>query len=222
LSAKDVAAIQRQAIPGYARAGKPERAVDVTKNMLDAARTKFGADHPEALSASARLAHLYELTERMDDAEALWRETVTSWKKRELQGAAERDESSWAFYALGKHLIKRGQPAEAEPLLRAYLDRFAENAVGTPQWMEAINQYGVSLLEQKKYAETEKVLLGCFQRIGVPSEKVFDASMRAPVIEAVNLLVRLYDETKQPEKATEWRQKISSEKKAKTGPQTNK
>jgi serine/threonine protein kinase len=80
--------------------------------------------------------------------------------------------------------------------------------VAKQQWLEATCLLGANLLEQKKYPEAEKRLLGIFDRVGIPSEaNTFDVTLLPRVSEAVSLLARLYDETGRPEQAAEWRKK---------------
>jgi serine/threonine protein kinase len=81
-------------------------------------------------------------------------------------------------------------------------------AAAREQWLEATCLLGADLLGQKKYPEAEKVLLGIFERVGVPSEEnTFDVMLLPRLSEGVSLLARLYDETGRPARAAEWRRK---------------
>jgi hypothetical protein len=52
------------------------------------------------------------------------------------------------------------------------------------------------------------VLLGIFERVGVPSEEnTFDVMLLPRLSEGVSLLARLYDGTGRPARAAEWRRK---------------
>jgi hypothetical protein len=71
----------------------------------------------------------------------------------------------------------------------------------------AISMIGGALLGQKKYAEAESFLVQGYE--GMKQREAFiDASYLDWLTKAGDRLIRFYDETKQPEKAREWREKI--------------
>lgn len=142
-----------------------------------------------------------------DDAIPLWREAIADYRRRYLDLLLAP-----ALGNLGKCLVKTGQFADAEPVLHESLagQAQAKTPRSSPTGMETTVQLGASLLGQKKYAEAEKVLLGFFEPIGLPSEKnTFDAKVQPHVTEAVNLLACLYEETMRPDKTKEWRARLA-------------
>ena len=75
---------------------------------------------------------------------------------------------------------------------------------------------GASLLGRKKYADAEPLLLEGYQGLKPQPEAGEDTTplARRYEAEALEPLVRLYEETSEPDKAAEWRKKLESAKAA--------
>ena len=195
----------------FEQAGKPDRAAKLYEEILPSVRTQFGSESPDAFTAVHGLARAYSRMGRYAEAVPLLQE-VARWRR---EGTGKHpDVLGSTLDELGECLLKLGKPADAEPIFRERLTLLGANPSVSPLGMKATSQLGASLLGQKKYAEAEKVLFGFFEPYS-PDEK-FDASLQPFVTEAVDLLVRLYEETNQPTKAASWRKRRPLE------PQPNK
>jgi len=76
---------------------------------------------------------------------------------------------------------------------------------------------GGALLAQKKYAEAEPLLVEGYKGMKQAEAKMF-AMFRFRVTEAGERVVRYYEETNQPEKAREWREKLKADQQAAASP----
>jgi tetratricopeptide (TPR) repeat protein len=100
-----------------------------------------------------------------------------------------------------------GQPAQAEKYLRDSLAIHVkmEPDAWTTFYIQAL--LGGTLLDQKKYAEAEPLLRQAYEAMK-QREADIRPSARHRLTEALALLVRLYQETNQQEKAEAWRKKL--------------
>ncbi|HEY2785808.1 MAG TPA: tetratricopeptide repeat protein, partial [Fimbriiglobus sp.] len=113
-----------------------------------------------------------------------------------------------ALERLGMNSLKQRKFAEAEPTLRECLKIWTANRPDHWLRFNTSSLLGTALLSQQKYTEAEPFLLqgyeGMKQReLKVPPER------KDCLPEAAQQLVRLYEATAQPEKASEWRKKLS-------------
>ena len=74
-----------------------------------------------------------------------------------------------------------------------------------------MNLLGGTLLGQKKYAEAEPLLLQGYEGMK-QREKTIVGQWRYRLTEAGERLIRYYEETNQPEKAREWRERLLEDK----------
>jgi hypothetical protein len=131
---------------------------------------------------------------------------------------------------LGWVLLDKGEPGQAEPLLREAVAIFQKRAqhdqpaeVGPfPQespdnqekdwhavWLrfQSMSLLGASLLGQREYAEAEPLLIRGYE--GLKSREArFLPQIKKTVPEAAARLVQLYEAWDKPEKAGEWRAKL--------------
>jgi serine/threonine protein kinase/tetratricopeptide (TPR) repeat protein len=191
-------------------AGHPEKALPLLREVAQGYVTRLGPDHP--LSLRARLsAFAAELgVTRSEEARRRFREDLAELRKRRgADGPRLADDLTW----VGADLVKYGQPAEAEPLLREGL---ALNTKGRPDaWdtFQARALLGDALLGQGKYAEVEPLLLQGYERISRLGPRASPA-VRSHQTEVLQRLVRLYEATDQKEKAAEWRKRLEQAKAA--------
>jgi hypothetical protein len=109
-----------------------------------------------------------------------------------------------ALGRLAQNLQKQNRPADAEICWRECLvlrEKLEPELWSTFNTRSII---GGLLVEQKKYAEAEPMLLSGYEGLKKRVEKIPPAS-RVNLGKAAERLVRLYDETGRPEEAARWR-----------------
>src|SRR5262245_29217752 len=141
-------------------------------------------------------------------AEQLWRELVAFW----LEKAGENSpQYARELNSLGMNLIEQGRGAEADPILRQChrIRQKAEADVWTT--FNTSSLLGAALLDQKKYAEAEPLLVAGYEGMKAREAKI-PALGKPRLIESLERLVRLYDEWAMPDRSEEWRNKLESER----------
>jgi len=115
----------------------------------------------------------------------------------------DQDSLAAALTRLGNNLCRQSRPAEAEPFLREALGIWDKlNAKG--DWPGyAGNVLGRTLLDQKRYADAEPVLLASHKNVLL----INDAKRTK---EAVTLLVQLYTGWEKPDQAAEWQRILAA------------
>ena len=123
-----------------------------------------------------------------------------------MNGIPYRDHGALATRATT--LLQQGKFEEAEFLARECL-ALRENLI-PDNWLtcNARSLLGGSLLGQKKYAEAEPVLVSGYEGMK-QREGQIPAVGKPRLQEALQRLVQLYEATSRPEKAAEWRQKLT-------------
>src|SRR5262249_55346761 len=110
------------------------------------------------------------------------------------------------------NLLSQDKSAKAETVLRECLAIRQQKDANGWTTFSAQSMLGEALLAQKKYAEAEPSL-----RQGYEGMKEREAMIPPPGkvrwTEALDRLVRLYEETGQKDKADQWRQKSAEQKK---------
>jgi serine/threonine protein kinase/tetratricopeptide (TPR) repeat protein len=161
------------------------------------------------------LAQVYQWAGKLDKADKLLREAL-----KELQAVEDshrrRNDMANTLGWLALNLSLQHRYAEAEPLARqaVALNQLEEHR--RFYWMSVL---GEILLRQLKYAEAEPLLLNGYESMK-QREATLHANERRRLTEAGERVIRLYDETKQPEKAREWREKMGVRAETKTPPET--
>jgi serine/threonine protein kinase len=152
----------------------------------------------------------YQRAGRFDEAERIWRRELEHWRKR--RDSVALTEQTRRLELLSVNLLLQNRPAEAEPLAREALvlhekTQHTEREWRRPYVMNLMNLLGGALLGQKKYAEAEPLLVQ-----GYEGMKQGEATMIAPwrfrLTEAGERVIRFYEETNQPEKARQWRERL--------------
>jgi serine/threonine protein kinase len=191
-------------------AGRADKALPLFREVAQAYTARVGPD--DALTRRARVsAAAADLgANRSEEALRRFRGELAGLRQRR---GADADDLTW----VGADLMKYGQPAEAEHLLRECLDIRREGRPGTWQLFYAQALLGGALLDQGKYAAAEPLLLEGYAGMSRLGPK---AAPAAPLrqAEALARLVRLYESTGRKDKAAEWRKKLEEAKAAQKKP----
>jgi serine/threonine protein kinase len=191
----------------YDETGRKEDAFRLIEDVFQRRKATLGPDHSETVGALWNLLDGFRVTNRPEDGIRVCREMLAYER-----GKATPDKHyviSLTTWVAG-YLLMQCKYAEAEPLWRKVV------AFGDEQqplsWVHYANRskLGESLAGQKRYAEAEPLLLQGYEGLAAhaPSVPRPNASPYAfELADALNRLVRLYDDWGKPEKAAEWRAK---------------
>ncbi len=173
------------------------------------------ADYNKALELDSKnaivmsnLADAYQASEKLDQAERLCRDMLELLQKKDGPKSAE---TAAAMAQLCQNLLLQQKYVAAEPILRECLAIREQKLPDDWLRYNAMSMLGGALLGQKKYAEAESLLLQGYEGMK-QREATIPQRGKVRLVQAAELLVRLYEATKQPEKARMWREKLPSGK----------
>jgi eukaryotic-like serine/threonine-protein kinase len=171
---------------------------------LRISKSKLAPDHPEMLDILNSLADTYGDAGRWNNAEVLYRDTISRRRKKEKPDSILLAAD---LAALGRNLLKQSKWSEAEPLFREAL---AIRATGTPDdWAryDAMSLLSGALLGQGRFAEAEPPSVTGFE--GMKSHEArIPALERFRLREAAERVVHLYEAWGKLDQATTWKAKL--------------
>src|SRR5262249_52873498 len=150
---------------------------------------KLGPDHLMTLHVQRLLARALAEEERLDEAEALLKETLNarlrSKDNEEAYGTAR------TLLTLGRVLVEQGKLDQAEPLLQEALTFFREDPICKPMpelAAQAANWLGAIQVARKDYPKAEAFLLSGSDPFFAPASDMSPNERRV----AVGHIVELY------------------------------
>ena len=154
-------------------------------------------------------AKAYQRSGRLDEADRLLREVLEHQRQRGDSTGQVQLARTLAMLSL--NLLLQNRPAEAEPVAREAVALFENNHTTDREYRHPymLNLVGGALLGQKRYAEAEPLLLQGYEGMK-QGEATMTGQERYRLTEAGERVVRYFEETKQPGKAREWREKLSA------------
>ena len=165
---------------------------------------KLGPDHLNTLASRNALAVAYESIGGWAAAEALRRETLARRRKSEKPDSPRLADD---LGGLGWDLLSQEKWAEAEPVLREYLETRAQAISDDWSRFYATSQLGRSLLGQRRYAEAEPLILAGYEGMKAREAKI--PMVRKPRLhEAAGRVVQLYEAWGKPDQGAVWKQKL--------------
>jgi serine/threonine protein kinase len=111
-------------------------------------------------------------------------------------------------FLLGEYRLRQGQYPDAEPLLRKALAIREQEPQGSSA-LATQSALGAALLGQKKYADAEPLLLQAYEGLTRRQASEPSSAVAQAIKDAADRIVLLYVGWDKPERATEWRQKLS-------------
>jgi hypothetical protein len=157
----------------------------------------LGANHPDTADCRNKLAVAYRLAGRTADAGRLFDYNLHS------------PTHAAALAVRGAMLLSQKKPAEAELKLRECLT--IRQKVQPDDWttFDTKSMLGEALLDQKKYADAEPLLLSGYK--GMKEREANIPSQDKPrFTKALERLVQLYEAWSKPDKAAGWRKELKS------------
>jgi tetratricopeptide (TPR) repeat protein len=191
-------------------AGAPDKALPLYK-LAAAGVERLQFAHAGADQIVRNLCQCHERLNQFADAEV--------WRRKWLAAVKANDGPESAAYAaeltgLGSNLLRQNKPADAEPLLRQSLAILQKKAGGWAT-LHTRSLLGASLAGQKNYADAEPLLVQAYQGMKKTSEKDLwhphhGRLTRGRLREALQPLVRLYDDWGKPAEASRWRKELQA------------
>jgi tetratricopeptide (TPR) repeat protein len=181
-----------------------EQIIQLLEQWLERSKAKLSLDHPDILQGLYNLAAAYQEAGKLDQAERLRRDLLHRHRKKNGPQSAE---TSGVLAYLGLNLLQQQRYAEAEPLLRECLTIREQQLADSWLRFNSLSLLGWALLGQQNYAAAEPLLLQGYEGIKQRVDQIPPLGKQR-LTEAIERLVRLYEETGQAEKAHAWRERL--------------
>jgi serine/threonine protein kinase/tetratricopeptide (TPR) repeat protein len=188
------------------RMGRLREGEERIREVCRLRREILGERHPVTLASDMQLALVYLAQGRRTDAEPLLRNFRD---KADRQPDRVHPTHIWGMSELGLALLRQRDFAEAASFLRLYLDLAAKKQPDGWRQYSVLSALGACLLGQKKYAEAEPLLLKGEAGLREFQEKIPAPFRQTQRTEAVERLVRFYEETGKPHEAAKWRKELA-------------
>jgi tetratricopeptide (TPR) repeat protein len=190
--------------------GKYAEAETLLTRTLALRRQVLGEEHPSTLVTMRRLADLYLRLNRFASADALLTQVLAV--RQRVLGANHTDTAS-VRASLGEVALLQKNYARAEPLLRAAWQAYQTANDQTWRGYDAESLLGASLVGQKRYAESERLILDGYQDL-LRRQSTIPAPYRPAIERAEEWIVRLYRDWGKLQNAAEWRDKIQTRRRS--------
>ncbi|HEY7308938.1 MAG TPA: tetratricopeptide repeat protein [Gemmataceae bacterium] len=184
----------------YLDLGEAERAVKQYERALALREALQGEEHPDTSACRNKLAVAYRHAGRTEEASRLYDQNLNSPSR------------AAALAALGSTLLSQKKLVEAELKLRECLN--IRQKIQPDDWstFDVKSLLGEALLEQKKYADAEPLLLAGYEGLKQREAKI-PSHDKAHVAKALQRLKQLYEAWGQKDKAARWQKELESAKK---------
>jgi serine/threonine protein kinase/tetratricopeptide (TPR) repeat protein len=191
----------------YFAQGKYDRAEPLFRETLQGSRKKLGLGHPHTEATARNLVVCWDKMGQPAKGEPLLRELADLWKER---AGADSLRYAEVLAMLGWNLVRQRHGADAEAVLRGCLAIRQGKEPEAWTTFSAQTLLGEALLLQKKYAEAEPLLVQGYEGMK-QRQATMPKEAKPRLIQALEALIRLYDESAQAEKAAAWRRKLQAE-----------
>ena len=181
----------------YLNVGEPARAVKQYERALALREAMLGVNHPDTAACRNKLAIAYRLAGRTAEAARL------------LDHNPNTSAHASALAVSGLLLLSQKKPVEAELKLRACLT--IRQKIQPDDWttFETKSILGEALLDQRKFADAEPLLLSGYEGMKQRKAKI-PSQDKARLTKALERLVRLYEVWNKKDKADWWRKKLAT------------
>jgi serine/threonine protein kinase/tetratricopeptide (TPR) repeat protein len=198
----------------YRAQEKYAEAEALTRQAVETARKQFGLGHPRTRTFVVNLVDCSEHMGQPARGEPLLRELADLWKQK---AGAESLPYAARLAALGSNLLRQRKAAEAEAALRACLAVRQQKDPEAWTTFAAQALLGEALLLQMKYPDAEPLLVQGYEGMK-QRQATLPKEAKPRLIQALEALIRLYDESAQAEKAAAWRRKLQAENQGEKNP----
>ncbi|MBI1915937.1 MAG: serine/threonine protein kinase [Planctomycetes bacterium] len=180
------------------RRGKLEEVEPIYRQILAGRRRVLGPEDRYTLISIMDLASALADQGKLDEAERLSRELLAVQRKKFPPG---HKDLAATLVGLGSVLTTKGRPKEAEPLLRAGLE-IRQKTLPKHHWTGPLARsvLGGCLTALGRYNEAEPLLLNGYEQM-----KACPVAPARRVKEALDRIIKLYEDWQKPDKAALWR-----------------
>lgn len=134
---------------------EPEQAVPLYERLLDDARRRLGKSHLETIRYASNLAWAYRKSGRLDDAEAVFRDTART--QLEAYGI-EMEDTRTIVHSFAQLLQERRKWDDCFAQYRLIADACRNSSIDCGQWRGwHLNGYADALLDAENYDEAMKI-----------------------------------------------------------------
>jgi len=183
---------------------KTADAETMQREALAMQRKLLGNEHPDVARSLCNLARLLRTQHKPAEAERMLQEALAT--QRKLLGNDNPD-VGLSLEQLAGSLGDQGRLAEAEAPLRECLSIREKRLPDDWLTSGARSALGENLMARKQYAEAEPLLISGYNGLRKREARI-PAANKPRLEKAAERLIRFYEETAQPDKAAEWKQKL--------------
>jgi len=183
---------------------KYDLAEPLLQEVVDGRRRVLGAEHVDTLKSMHALAAVYRKEGKYSQAEALL--MATQQLRHRVLGGNHPDTRS-GMILLGAIELEEHKFPDAERVLRQAIESYQKNAPGHWEGYYGETLLGSCLIESRKYAEAEPLLLSGYE--GLRDRLAEIPSESRPVLDqAGERIVHLYRLWDKPDEEAEWQRKL--------------
>ena len=184
---------------------KTADAETLQREALAMQRKLLGNEHPDVARSLCNLARLLRSQHKSAEAETMLQEALAT--QRKLLGNDNPD-VALSLEQLAGSLADQGRLAEAEALLRECLSIREKRLPDDWLTFSGRSALGENLMARKQYAEAEPLLISGYNGLREREARI-PAANKPRLQKAAERLLWFYEETAQPDKAAEWKQKLA-------------
>ncbi len=170
----------------------------------------LGNWHPQVADMTEDLGGILADQGRLPEAENTLKQALSN--RRTLLGDMHPDTVTCIVMLLNT-LLTEEKYVQAEPLAREVLATREKQMPDDPRTFNARSILGGCLLGQKRYGDVEPLLLSGYEGMKLRESKI-PWEGRYVLKNALQRIVQLYEATNRPDKAAEWKQKLTEAEKA--------
>ncbi len=171
---------------------------------LAMSRKLLGDEHPNTARALHNQAGIVRRQGKLEAAETMLREALAA--RRNMLGSEHPDVAT-SLEDLAEVLREAGKVDEVEALLRECLSIREKRLPDRWPTFSARSALGENLIARKNYAEAELLLISGYNGLNERQAKI-PAGSKQCFKQAIQRLIRLYEETARPDTAAEWKQRL--------------
>jgi tetratricopeptide (TPR) repeat protein len=141
---------------------------------------------------------------KLDEAEILLQKALALYRKREASGGPG---TAYVLGWLARNLLLQERYTEAEKIAREGIALYEKELPYDPEGFYVVSTLGGVLFAQGNYTQAEPLLLRGYEGMK-RGDDLLIAVWKRRMAETGERIVRFYEETNQPGKAREWREKL--------------
>jgi len=183
---------------------KLDEAQAIHREALDMWKKLLGEEHPYVAVSLGNLADVFRLQGNLTEAERVGREALAIRKKAL---GAEHPNVAVSLADLAETVGDQGRFADAEAMYRDALAIQEKSLPDNWETFDTRSKLGASLLNQKRYAEAEPLVLSGYRGMKEREDRI-PAQDIGLLRDAIKRVVWLYESTDRVEQAAEWIHKL--------------